>query len=102
MTLSLAKGGLWAAAGGSCRNERSAFDAGGGMGFSDGLALRRAALAKVDGEHHHAAHGQELRLPVLQGPGPEVGIGQVVTPAHGCLQVLEAGFVEGSLTSDGL
>src|SRR4051812_26574906 len=67
----------------------SAFDAGGVVRGSYGLGLGGAALAEVDREDGHRADGEELRLPFLQRPVPEVRAAHVLDEAERRLLVVE-------------
>src|SRR3954471_16154925 len=52
--------------------DRSALDTRRCMRSTHRLRFGRSALAEVDGQHRHAADGEEFRLPILQAPVPEV------------------------------
>src|SRR3954464_8605505 len=51
---------------------RSALHTGGLVGRSDRLGFGGSTRAQVDRQRRERAHGEELRLPVLQRPVPEV------------------------------
>ena len=70
-------------------------------GWPTGL-LSRANPAAAIGQHRHRTHRQELRLPVLQGAGPEVGVHRYGPQPERVLQALEAGLVERRPPGDAL
>src|ERR1044072_61545 len=69
---------------------------------ADGLARGRPALAQVDGEDPHRADREQLRLPVLQRPLPEVRARQVLAPGDRALPMLGLLLVEDDADRDRL
>src|SRR3954468_23760436 len=57
--------------------------------LADGLGLRRAALTQPDREDDHRRDGEELRLPVLQRPVPELRAARVLPEVQRRLVVVE-------------
>src|SRR4051794_4442391 len=57
--------------------------------LADGLGLWRATLTQPDREDDHRRDGEELRLPVLQGPVPELRAARVLPEAQRRLVVVE-------------
>ena len=80
----------------------SAFDTGDTVRGPDRFGFGRSPLPQIDGQHHHAADGEEFRLPILQGAIPEVRGEHVGDVGVWVLKLIQLLFVVRGVARDGL